>query len=544
MAKIITRFAPSPTGYLHIGGLRTALFSYLYARKNGGEFLLRIEDTDLKRNSEEATRAIIEAFEWVGLEYDGQIEYQSRRFEIYAKFIQKLLDEGRAYRCYMSKDELDALRAKQEAAKERPRYDGRYRDFTGTPPEGISPVIRIKAPQNGEISFIDGVKGEVKFDVADILDDFIIARSDGTPTYNFCVVVDDALMGVSDVIRGDDHLSNTPKQIVLYNALGFAVPKFYHLAMIHGEDGKKLSKRHGATDVMEYKALGFTPQALLNFLVRLGWSHGDDEIFSLNELKSIFDPAHISKSASAYSFKKLEWLNAHYIKTLPFNEIAKQCENLGFSFRELGAFENGAKNGANLENAEICAKSGVLKNSVNFENGVNSCGCENSANSCGFWSGEFLLDILRERSKTLLELIAAAKKIVQRPQIYEEKAVTKFINEKSLLLLKKFADLLGNAGNLTLNSAGNLAVNLGNSTENLAENLENLAENSPKTAKDFELLTNAFLERENLALKDIAQALRIALTGSAVSPGIYEVLEFLGTNESKARIAAFCEGMR
>lgn len=540
MAKIITRFAPSPTGYLHIGGLRTALFSYLYARKNGGEFLLRIEDTDLKRNSEEATRAIIEAFEWVGLEYDGQIEYQSRRFEIYAKFIQKLLDEGKAYRCYMSKDELDALRAKQEAAKERPRYDGRYRDFTGTPPDGISPVIRIKAPQNGEISFIDGVKGEVKFNVADILDDFIIARSDGTPTYNFCVVVDDALMGVSDVIRGDDHLSNTPKQIVLYNALGFAVPKFYHLAMIHGEDGKKLSKRHGATDVMEYKALGFTPQALLNFLVRLGWSHGDDEIFSLNELKSIFDPAHISKSASAYSFKKLEWLNAHYIKTLPFDEIAKQCENLGFSFRELGEICDG--NGANscdFENAEICAKNSA--NLGGFKNGAVLENAGNGVNSCGFWSGEFLLDILRERSKTLLELIAAAKKIVQRPQIYEEKAVTKFINEKSLLLLKKFADLLENSGNLTLNSAGNLAVNLGNSTENLAENLENLAENSPKTAKDFELLTNAFLERENLALKDIAQALRIALTGSAVSPGIYEVLEFLGTNESKARIAAFLD---
>lgn len=544
MAKIITRFAPSPTGYLHIGGLRTALFSYLYARKNGGEFLLRIEDTDLKRNSEEATRAIIEAFEWVGLEYDGQIEYQSRRFEIYAKFIQKLLDEGRAYRCYMSKDELDALRAKQEAAKERPRYDGRYRDFTGTPPEGISPVIRIKAPQNGEISFIDGVKGEVKFDVADILDDFIIARSDGTPTYNFCVVVDDALMGVSDVIRGDDHLSNTPKQIVLYNALGFAVPKFYHLAMIHGEDGKKLSKRHGATDVMEYKALGFTPQALLNFLVRLGWSHGDDEIFSLNELKSIFDPAHISKSASAYSFKKLEWLNAHYIKTLPFDEIARQCENLGFSFRELGEIcaGNGVlENGVNLgdfENAEICAKNAA--NSCGFKNGAVLENAGNGVNSCGFWSGEFLLDILRERSKTLLELIAAAKKIVQRPQIYEEKAVTKFINEKSLLLLKKFADLLGDAENLTLNSAGNSAEN----SAKTAKDFELLTKNSLKTAADFEILINAFLEQENLALKDIAQALRIALTGSAVSPGIYEVLEFLGVNESKARIAAFCESMR
>ena len=298
MQKIITRFAPSPTGYLHIGGLRTALYSYLYARKNGGEFLLRIEDTDLKRNSEEATKAILQAFEWCGLDYDGRVEYQSKRFDIYKDYIQRLLNSGKAYYCYMGKDELDALRAEQEARKERPRYDGRYRDFTGTPPQGVAPVVRIKAPQSGEISFIDGVKGEVKFEIKDIMDDFIIARSDGSPTYNFTVVVDDALMGVSDVIRGDDHLSNTPKQIVLYEALGFKVPKFYHLAMIHGEDGKKLSKRHGATDVMEYKTMGFTPQALLNFLVRLGWSHGDDEIFTLNELKRVFDPAHISKSAS------------------------------------------------------------------------------------------------------------------------------------------------------------------------------------------------------------------------------------------------------
>ena len=460
MQKIITRFAPSPTGYLHIGGLRTALYSYLYARKNGGEFLLRIEDTDLKRNSEEAAKAILQAFEWCGLDYDGKVEYQSKRFDIYKDYIQRLLNSGKAYYCYMSKDELDALRAEQEARKERPRYDGRYRDFTDTPPQGVAPVVRIKAPQSGEISFIDGVKGEVKFEIKDIMEDFIIARSDGSPTYNFTVVVDDALMGVSDVIRGDDHLSNTPKQIVLYEALGFKVPKFYHLAMIHGEDGKKLSKRHGATDVMEYKTMGFTPQALLNFLVRLGWSHGDDEIFTLNELKRMFDPAHISKSASAYSFKKLEWLNQHYIKTLPFIELKRQCAGLGFEF--------------------------------------------------GFEKDEFLCDILRERSKTLLELIAGAKRIVQKPRNYDEKAVAKFINAQNLSYLSEFS--------------------------------QNLS--TQKSAADFESAINEFLNARNLELKHIAQALRIALTGSSVSPGIYEVLEFLGANECKERIASFLSAMK
>ncbi|MDU5325500.1 MAG: glutamate--tRNA ligase, partial [Campylobacter ureolyticus] len=265
---IVTRFAPSPTGYLHIGGLRTALYNYLYARANNGKFLLRIEDTDLKRNKIEATNAIIEAFKWCKLDYDGELVYQSDRFDIYKKYIQKLLDEGKAYKCYMTKDELDELRKSQEAMKIRPKYDGRYRDFKGTPPAGIDPVIRIKAPISGTIEFKDGVKGEVKFNVDDMLDDFIIARSDGSPTYNFTVVIDDALMGVTDVIRGDDHLSNTPKQIILYEALGFKTPNFYHVAMINGPDGQKLSKRHGATDVMEYKKMGYLSEALLNFLVR------------------------------------------------------------------------------------------------------------------------------------------------------------------------------------------------------------------------------------------------------------------------------------
>lgn len=461
MQEISTRFAPSPTGYLHIGGLRTALYNYLYARKNNGKFLLRIEDTDLKRNSQEATQAIIEAFKWCGLDYDGKIEYQSQRFDIYKKYIQKLLDEGKAYYCYMSKEELDELRAKQEANKQRPKYDGRYRDFKGTPPSGIEPVVRIKAPQSGEIKFIDGIKGEVSFQAEDILDDFVIARSDGSPIYNLTVVIDDALMGVSDVIRGDDHLSNTPKQIVLYEALGFKIPKFYHVAMIHGEDGKKLSKRHGATDVMEYKNMGILPQALLNFLVRLGWSHGDDEIFDIEKMKEFFDPNHINKSASCYNFKKLEWLNTHYIKTLPFEEINRQLKDLGF---DLSAYENAS----------------------------------------------FLLDMLRERAKNLHDIIDNAKVLLNDPKEYDQKAIDKFLNETNLTYLEKYANVLENQ----------------------------------KKAHEFEEFTNKFLEENGLKLKDLAQAIRIALTGSSVSPSIFEVLEFLGVQKCKLRVENLLKYMK
>ncbi|EAJ1254738.1 glutamate--tRNA ligase [Campylobacter lari] len=453
MQEITTRFAPSPTGYLHIGGLRTALYNYLYARKSKGKFLLRIEDTDLKRNSQEATQAIIEAFKWCGLDYDGVIEYQSQRFDIYKKYIQKLLDEGKAYYCYMGKEELDDLRTKQEANKQRPKYNGKYRDFKGTPPSGIEPVVRIKAPQSGEIKFVDGIKGEISFKAEDILDDFVIARSDGSPIYNLTVVIDDALMGVSDVIRGDDHLSNTPKQIVLYEALGFKIPKFYHVAMIHGEDGKKLSKRHGATDVMEYKNMGILPQALLNFLVRLGWSHGDDEIFSLENMQELFDPNHINKSASCYNFKKLEWLNAYYIKTLSFEELNRQLKELGF---DLSRYEK----------------------------------------------ANFLLNILRERAKTLHDIISGAEVLLNDPKEYDQKAVDKFLNVTNLTYLEKYAKVL----------------------------------NEQKKACEFEELTNQFLEENNLKLKDLAQAIRIALTGSSVSPSIFEVLELLGVQKAKLRI--------
>ena len=454
---IVTRFAPSPTGFLHVGGLRTALYNYLYARKNGGKFLLRIEDTDLARNSDAAVEAIKEAFDWCGLEYDGEVEFQSRRTEIYKKYINELLKSGKAYKCYMSKDELDALRKEQEARKERPKYDGRYRDFTGTPPEGIEPVIRIKAPLSGKIEFDDGIKGHISFEAEDILDDFIIARSDGSPTYNFTVVIDDALMGVSDVIRGDDHLSNTPKQIILYDALGFKVPKFYHVAMINGSDGSKLSKRHGATDVMEYKRMGYLPQALLNFLVRLGWGHGDDEIFSMSDMLRLFDPKDINKSASTYNLSKLEWLNAYYIKNSGFYELADEMLFFGIDFR-------------------------------------------------GLPKGELLMSLLQERAKTLLDIKAGVELIINAPSSYDEKAMKKFVNDESKALLAQYL-------------------------AEFKEGLENTSE--------FEHFTMEFLNSKGKTLKDLAQNVRIALTGGSVSPGIFEMMEVLGANEVKKRILEF-----
>jgi len=400
---IVTRFAPSPTGYLHIGGLRTALLSYLWAKKNSGKFVLRIEDTDKARNSEDATQAILKAFEWLGLEADGEITYQSQRDDIYKKYIQQLLDEDKAYKCYMSKEELDALRQTQMENKERTKYNGKYRDFCGTPPEGVDAVIRIKAPLDGEITVHDGIKGDIVFQAEDILDDFVIARADGSPTYNFVVAIDDALMGINQVIRGDDHLSNTPKQIVVYEALGFDIPKFYHVPMIHNAQGKKLSKRDGATDVMAYKEMGYLPQALLNFLVRLGWSHGDQEIFSMDEMKKLFDPKDINKSASIYNTEKLDWLNAHYIK-----------------------------NTANDELVELLTDFGVVLSSHDKK--------------------EILLDALKERAKTLKELAEIIIEVITTPETYQEKAVKKAFKANAIEVLETFANKLNDTQELHLPS--------------------------------------------------------------------------------------------
>jgi len=319
---IRTRFAPSPTGYLHIGGVRTALFSWLHAKKTGGEFILRIEDTDLARSTQESVDAIMEGMAWLGLDHDKGPFYQTHRFERYKEVIQGLLDKDLAYYCYASSEELNEMREQQKSRGEKPRYDGRYRDFSGTPPEGIIPVIRFKNPLDGEVLIEDEVKGQVIIANKE-LDDLIISRSDGTPTYNLTVVVDDWDMNITHVIRGDDHLNNTPRQINLYKALEADIPKFAHIPMVLGEDGARLSKRHGAVCVMQYKEEGFLPEALLNYLVRLGWSHGDQEIFSIDEMIRYFELNTVNSSPSSFNMEKLLWINQQHIQKATPEHLAR-----------------------------------------------------------------------------------------------------------------------------------------------------------------------------------------------------------------------------
>ena len=318
--SVVTRFAPSPTGYLHVGGARTALYSWLYAKSQGGEFILRIEDTDVERSTDQAKQAILDGMQWLGLHHDKGPYYQTQRFDIYNSFIDQLLEQGHAYKCFMSIEELNAIREKQETDGEKPRYPGTWRNRTDHP-EGQAYAIRFKNPIDGEVVFKDHVRGEIRISNTE-LDDLIIRRSDGAPTYNFCVVIDDWEMGITHVVRGEDHINNTPRQINILKALGAPVPEYAHVSMILGDDGKKLSKRHGAVSVMQYRDDGYLPQAVLNYLVRLGWSHGDQEIFSVDEMIALFSLDHISKSASAFNTEKLIWLNQHYIKTMPASEVA------------------------------------------------------------------------------------------------------------------------------------------------------------------------------------------------------------------------------
>ena len=405
----ITRFAPSPTGYLHIGGLRTALYSYLWAKKTNGEFKLRIEDTDQDRNNDDAVKAILEAFEWVGMPSDCEIEYQSKRGDIYKKYIKQLLNEGKAYKCYMSKDELAQLRATQEANKQTPRYDETWRPEDGkilpSIPSDVEPVIRIKAPKDVVYDFVDGVKGNMRFE-ANQVDDYIIARANGTPTYNFVVAIDDHLMGMTDVLRGDDHLANTPKQMLIYQALGFKIPKFYHMPMINNPQGKKLSKRDGAMDVMQYKKDGYLPQALLNFLVRLGWSNGDQEIFSMEEMLELFDPNNINKSASAYNTEKLNWLNSEYIKKTSNDELVELLKDFDLDL-------------TNIDKKDA------------------------------------LLDLAKQRANTLIELKKAIENIINEPKEYDKKGAKKFIKDGTIDMLNNYIKLLEENQN-TLNSVDDI----------------------------------------------------------------------------------------
>jgi len=318
---IRTRFAPSPTGYLHIGGARTALFSWLYARKHGGTFILRIEDTDLERSTAESVDAILQGMTWLGLEYDEGPFFQTHRFPRYKEVLERMLKEGTAYHCYCSKSRLDTLRAEQMANKQKPRYDGQCRMGAVNAPKDVPPVVRFKNPQDGAVVVEDMVRGKVIFQSSE-LDDLIIARSDGTPTYNFTVVVDDMDMQITHVIRGDDHLNNTPRQMNMLKALGYPPPVYAHVPMILGKDGSRLSKRHGAVSVMQYRDEGFLPEALLNYLARLGWSHGDQEIFSMEEMIRLFEISHVHSSAAAFNPEKLLWLNQHYIKNADPRHVA------------------------------------------------------------------------------------------------------------------------------------------------------------------------------------------------------------------------------
>ena len=488
---VVTRFAPSPTGYLHIGGLRTALFNYLHARKNGGKFLLRIEDTDLSRNSKDAAEAIIKSFEWVGLEHDKSDEapaqnngivYQSERFEIYAKYAKKLIDEGKAYYCYMSKEELESLREEQRARGETPKYDNRYRDFSGTPPKGIKPVIRIKAPLSGEITFEDGIKGVITISAKE-LDDFIIMRSDGSPTYNFVVALDDALMGVSDVIRGDDHTSNTPKQIIIYNALGFTLPKFFHIPMILNPEGKKLSKRDGAMGVMDYKLMGYLPEAILNFLVRLGFSYEDKEIFSLQEMIELFSTDALGSSPSRYNQEKFLWLNQHYIK---------QCDN------------------ERLE--ELLSDFGVERIDDKKKR-------------------DMLYALLKDRSKTLIEFSAQWREIFSAPSAqggngYDEKMIKKLDS----LALKALGELVEREG----------FYEAFESVEKMEAYLHRFVEEfgSGKSSEGGEDKSGG------LKLGKFMPALRLGLLGKGGGIGLCEALIIIESKQAKQRLKDFLKAVK
>jgi len=391
-----TRFAPSPTGFLHIGGLRTALFCWLYARRHAGQFVLRIEDTDLERSTAEAIQQILDGLEWAGLDYDEGPFFQTKRFERYKEVIEQLLAEGKAYRCYCSKEELDQMRAQQIARGEKPRYDGRWRERADSP-AGVAPVVRFKNPLEGEVVVDDVVHGRVIFQNSE-LDDLIIARSDGTPTYNFCVVVDDMDMQITHVIRGDDHLNNTPRQLNMLLALGNRPPVYAHLPMILGSDGAKLSKRHGAVSVLEYRDQGFLPEAVLNYLVRLGWSHGDQEFFSIEDMKSLFDIVDVNKSAAAFNVEKLAWLNQQHMMRAP---AARIVPVLRWHLERQGI---PAADEAQLEQIVL---------------------------------------VQRERAKTLLEMALNSVFFFRAPVAYDEKAVRKHVTADVPALLAEAAAALG-----------------------------------------------------------------------------------------------------
>jgi glutamyl-tRNA synthetase len=454
---IVTRFAPSPTGLLHIGGVRTALFSWLYARRHAGRFILRVEDTDRERSTDEAVQVILDGMQWLGLAHDEGPYFQTQRFGRYAQVLSQMLDQGKAYHCYCSKQELEDMRNGQLARKEKPRYDGRCRQRTAAVP-GVQPVIRFKNPLEGEVVVEDLVHGPVVFQNAE-LDDLIIARSDGTPTYNFCVVVDDSDMHITHVIRGDDHLNNTPRQINMLRALDFTPPAYAHVAMILGPDGAKLSKRHGAVSVLYYREEGYLPEALLNYLVRLGWSHGDQEIFSLEELQQLFDIADVNKAASAFNPEKLQWVNQQHMMraSLPYlaGVLREQLQRLGIETEDLALLE-------------------------------------------GVVAGQ------RERSKTMKEMAEASRYFFVADVEIEEKAGRKHLGGDGAAMLTRLQ--AGLQGLTDWSAAGVHGVLTAISTET------------------------------GLGLGKVAQPLRVALTGTAVSPPIDATAALIGRDRVLGRL--------
>jgi glutamyl-tRNA synthetase len=456
---IVTRFAPSPTGLLHVGGARTALFSWLYARRMGGKFILRVEDTDRERSTEEAVRVILEGMAWLGLDADEGPYYQSERFDRYRAVIAEMLRAGNAYHCYCTKEELDALREQQIARKEKPRYTGICRERT-TPRPGVAPVVRFRNPLSGTVVVEDVVHGPVTFQNAE-LDDLIIARSDGTPTYNFCVVVDDMDMGVTHVIRGDDHLNNTPRQMNMLRALGVAPPAYAHVPMILGPDGAKLSKRHGAVSVLQYEEEGYLPDALLNYLVRLGWSHGDQEVFTREEMIAAFDIHDVNKAASAFNPEKLLWLNQQHMVRSPPTAL---IPHLRAQLRRLGTDSDDER----LLEGVIVAQ--------------------------------------RERAKTLKEMAENSRFFFSDDIRVDPKAVARHLTAEALQVLAKVRSRLAALGEWQ--------------------------------AGPIHDVLNALATELQVGLGKVAQPLRVAVTGTAVSPPIDATLALLGRERALKRLDA------
>ncbi|HTV33071.1 MAG TPA: glutamate--tRNA ligase [Methylocella sp.] len=464
---VITRFAPSPTGFLHIGGARTALFNWLFARHAGGKMLLRIEDTDRERSTDAAIAAILDGLSWLGLHWDDEVIYQFQRAARHREVAESLLAAGRAYYCYASAEELNEMRAKARAEGRPPRYDGRWRDRPATDaPTGVKPVIRLKAPQDGETRIDDKVQGRVTWPNKD-LDDLVLLRSDGTPTYMLAVVVDDHDMGVTHIIRGDDHLTNAARQTQIYEALGWPIPVMAHIPLIHGADGAKLSKRHGALGVDAYRSMGYLPAALRNYLVRLGWSHGDKEFFSTLEMIEGFDLDHVGRSPARFDFVKLENMNGHYIR-------ASRNEDLVAALVETLPHLPGGE-----------AVQGQFDEAMRVKLTAAMPG-------------------LKERAKTLIELLDGAQFLFA---------------ERPLKLDTKAAGILDAGGRI-----------------HIAGLIPRFSALAPWRAENLEAAVRDYASETQVRLGDVAQPLRAALTGRTVSPGIFDVLEVLGREESLARL--------